>query len=514
MLLHEMLARTALRHGGRTAVIEGGRRWTYAELDHRAARFASGLAALGVRPGERVGLMLRNLAEYPVAHFGISRAGCVSVHLPLRLMQREFDYVLERIAPTALVIDTALPEAMDWAGRHLPAGRIICAGGAAPAGHPAFPDLDADPSSPLPGDPDGPAAILFTSGTTGDPKGAIQPHRGRWISAQVAREDFGLTQEDVLAVASPLYHAAGLCTWYHAGVAAGAAAILMPAWDAGQFIATVERFGVTGAFAVPTQLAMLLKHPGFDPLRLRSLRVIAYGGASSEPDLIEALEHALPWTRLVQNYGQTETGPLFSLQPQDRACAPRALGRPDPRIEVELFAAPGRPAVTGEVGEIATRGPHLMHGYFGDAAATAEFFREGDAWGWTGDLGVRDADGLVTLVGRTRDTIISGGVNIYPSELEAVLRGHEAVADCAAFGIPDPVWGELPALAVVAKPGAGLDAGQIERLYERAVGRHKRPRAILFVPDLPFTPAGKLLRAELKRRHGVPGQTGAQARKL
>ena len=350
-------------------------------------------------------------------------------------------------------------------------------------------------------DENGAAAILFTSGTTGYPKGAIQPHHGRFLSAQAALEDFGVTASDVLAVASPLYHAAGLCAWFQTGVLAGAAAVLLPAWDPEQFMDACAAHAITGAFAVPTQLAMLLRHPGFDRARLETLRLVVYGGAAADPALIAELERALPQVRFVQNYGQTETGPLFSQYPEDRRANPAAIGRPNKLIEVEVFAAQGRPAAVGEIGEIATRGLHVTQGYYDDADATREFFKSGDAWGWTGDLAVRDALGYLTLVGRTKDTIISGAVNIYPSELERVAAAHPDIADCAAFGLKDEVWGELPAIAVVRRPGATLSEAGVQALFEGGeIARYKRPRAVFFVESLPYTPAGKLLRGDLKKR--------------
>ena len=507
MLIGDILKNTAKRFGDRTAIISADLSLSYAQLDARAEQFAAGLQAAGIKPGDRLGILLRNLAEYPVAYFGAAKAGAVSVHLPLRLAPRELEYVLGKIPLAALVADATLGDLVATAQRFVPEGRIFCAGGAPLPKTVAFERaLSTGAWVPPVIDDHGPAAILFTSGTTGYPKGAIQPHHGRWVSAQAAVADFALTRDDVLAMASPMYHAAGLFTWYQAGVAAGASAVLLPGWDPADFIATVERYRITGAFAVPTQLAMLVRHPAFDAQRLRSLRVIAYGGAPSEPALIAEVERALPGTRLVQNYGQTETGPLFSMQPEDRALHPAALGRPNPLIEVRIVNE-GREAAVGEVGEIATRGAHLMLGYFDDPAPTREFFRDGDGWGWTGDLAVRDADGLITLVGRNRDTIISGAVNIYPSELERVAKMNPAIADCAAFGVPDAVWGELPALAVVRRPGATIDAAQVQALFEGEIGRHKRPRAVYFVDALPYTPVGKLLRGELKKRFPSLGST-------
>ena len=501
-LIGDLPGAAARRLGSKAAVIAGDRTLGYNELEQLANRFANALAGVGVAPGERVGIFLRNIGEYPIAYFGIAKAGAVSVHLPLRFVEGEFDYALRRVPLAALVIEDSMTQQIAWAARHIPEARIIRVGARTGTSFAGLIDRAGSDAPAIAIAEESAALILFTSGTTGYPKGALQPHYGRCLSAQVAIADFGLTENDVLAVASPLYHAAGLLTWFQAGVAAGACSVLLPTWDPVTFMEAVERDRITGAFAVPAQLAMLLRHPAFDPVRLRNLRIIVFGGAPCDPKQIAELARALPGTRLVQNYGMTEIGPLFSQGPEDRSVNPSALGRPNTTLETELLAEPGRPAAIGEPGEIVTRGPHLMLGYYGDEQATREFFRSGDGWGWTGDLAVRDANGMYTLVGRTRDTIISGAVNIYPSELERVAKQHPGVADCAAFGLPDDIWGELPAIAVVSRPDTPVREEDLLALFEGTTARFKRPRQVFLLDALPYTLAGKLQRGELRKRFG------------
>ncbi|MSQ69822.1 MAG: long-chain fatty acid--CoA ligase [Betaproteobacteria bacterium] len=504
MLTGTFLQSCAEKYGDKTAVAAGGQSLNYDELNHLANRFASALRSLGIQPGQYVGIFLRNIIEYPIAYFGIAKAGAVSVHLPLRFAEGEFNHALNKIPLAALIIEASMTGQIAWARRFVEPARLICVGDPAPDGAARFAALLDAAESPIGVasiDENSAAAILFTSGTTGFPKGAIQPHRGRFVSAQIAQADFNITPDDVLAVASPLYHAAGLYTWFHTGLYAGATAVLLPAWDAEQFMERCGALRITGAFAVPTQLAMLLRHPRFDPARLRSLRLVVFGGAPADPALIAELERSLPAVRFVQNYGQTETGPILSQHPEDRPRAPASIGRPNALAAVALFVARGKPAGAGEAGELATRGAHLMLGYYGDAEASAEFFKYGDGWGATGDLATRDEEGFITLMGRTRDTIISGAVNIYPAELERVARSHPDVADCAAFGVKDALWGELPAIAVMKKDGSALSEEALRAHFEGGdIARFKRPRAIFMVDSLPYTPAGKLLRSELKNR--------------
>lgn len=489
----------AKRFGSRTAIVAAERSYSFDQLDELSNRFANALIASGVAPGDHVGLLLHNIAEYPIAYFGIAKAGAVSVHLSHRFTEGELNYVLSKVPLTALIVESAMASQIDWAMRHVTAPRIIKV--AAGQGDDAsFAGLLANATAAAPAvvvDEDGASVILFTSGTTGYPKGAVQPNYGRCLSAYVTMAELQLTDHDVLAVITPLYHAAGLYTWFQSGIAAGVCSILLPAWDPVEFMETAERLRITGVFAVPTQLAMLARHPEFDASRLATLRLVVFGGAPSDPKLIAEIAHAIPQARLVQNYGQTETGSLVCQGPEERRVAPAALGRPNPALEIEIFAEPGRPAAVGELGEIATRGKHVMLGYYGDEEATRTFFRAGDEWGWTGDLAVKDEKGMFTLVGRGSDTIISGAVNIYPSELERIARQHPGVADCAAFGLPDPIWGELPAIAIVEKPGMSVPEADLLALFERTIARFKRPRHIFRVDTLPYTAAQKLKRREL-----------------
>jgi len=505
VLLGEMLGRAALRFPDRTAVVSGSDAIGFAELDRRACRFANALSSRGIPPRSRIGILCRNSAEYAIAHFGAARAGCISVHLSTRYAPAELRYALRKTDCAALVLDPEFIGHYRAAEEALPSKPLlILSAGAAPAPAIGFAEfLEGQPATAPSHDvgPSEPACINFTSGTTGDPKGAVASHRGRAISAAVAADDFSLSERDTIVVASPLYHAAGIFTWFQAAVFVGATSVMLPAWDVSALVDVVARHRVTGAFMVPAQLALLLGDPALDRSRLESLRLVVYGGAPARPELIDRAAAALPQVAFVQNYGSTEMGPLFSMLPKERAANPTALGRPNPAIEIALFAAPGRRAAMGEVGEIASRGPHVMLEYYRDPEQTAAFFKLGDGWGWTGDLGRMDEQGFITLAGRSKDTIISGGVNIYPAEIERVLLEHEAVRECAAFGIPDDTWGELPAAEVVLAPGSDIGAEALGDFCLSRMARFKRPRLIRIVEALPYTPSGKLDRRQIRERN-------------
>ncbi len=237
---------------------------------------------------------------------------------------------------------------------------------------------------------------------------------------------------------------------------------------------------------------------------MRTLTKLMFGAAPAPVELIARAEAALPWVEFIQNFGQSETGPLITQYPADRRGKPEALGRARDLIEVGVFTAPGVPADPGDVGEIAARGVHLMREYVAEPDETAAFFRSGDGWGWTGDLATMEADGQITLVGRVKDVIIAGGVNIYPAEIERILAEHPHVTESAAFGVADERWGELPVAAVVAVDGADIDANEVAEYCTARLARHKRPRRIEVVDALPRSPAGKVLRTVLAEQLSKP----------
>lgn len=245
---------------------------------------------------------------------------------------------------------------------------------------------------------------------------------------------------------------------------------------------------------------MLLDHPDFSAARLKSLKRLVYGGAAATEELLARAEKALPDTRIVQALGSTETSHLLCQQPEERRKKPGTLGKPGPRIEMAVFKASGERCAPGEVGEIASRGPHMFDHYLDQPEETKAYYKSGDGWGWTGDLGTIDEDGVFAMVGRSKEIIISGGMNISPVELENALEDHPAIAASAAFGIPDETWGELPAAAVVLKPGASASEEEIMAHSAERVAHFKRLRYVAIVDELPHTASGKIQRTAVKAR--------------
>ena len=458
MELGEILRLAARRAPDRTAIIADGRRLDFREYDRLANRFANFLVARGVGPGDRAATLLFNSPEYGVVHFGNARAGSVLVHIPPLYAAAEIAEIVERTRPRLVVVDAAVQDRLsaDILGE-IPA--VVVGGAPAREGAVSFAEAIEGQPEDAPGrsiDPSAPVAMTFTGGTTGRPKGAVVSHTARYVSAASTAREHRITERDVVAVVVPMFHAVGLMIWYQAAIVRGCTSVIFRRWDPAEFIAATERHAISSVFLVPVQVRDLLRSPTFDRKRLASLRNIGVGGAPTPSGLIEECREALPHCAYTDHYGQSETGPLTILKPEDTGMHAGTVGQAAEGVELRIVDADGNQVPPGTVGELVTRGPYLMEGYFGDKEETARYFRDG--WGWTGDLGKADDDGYVTLVGRSREIIISGGFNIHPSEIEAALASHPAVEDCTVFGVPDERWGEAP-VACVVRGGRRLGGG-------------------------------------------------------
>ncbi len=499
MTLGEILRLAALRAPRKTAVIAGDRRFDFKEYDRLANRFANLLISAGVNPGDRVASLLYNSPEYGVVHFGNARAGSVLVHIPPLYAAAEIAGILERTRPRVLVVDSAVQNRLaDDCLAAIPT--VIVTGIAALDGALEFgegiaaqpdtaPDRDIDPAAPV--------AMTFTGGTTGRPKGAMVSHTARFISAASTAREHQVTAQDVVGVVTPMCHAVGLMIWYQASILVGSTAAIFRKWDPAEFIAATERHRISSVFLVPVQVRDLLRSPAFDRERLASLRNIGVGGAPTPPGLIAEWRRALPHCGYTNHYGQSETGLLAILKPRDTGTHPDTVGQAAAGVDLRIVDPNGNPVPRGTIGEVVARGPFLMEGYFEDEEETARYFRDG--WGRTGDLAVVDGEGYIRLVGRSREVIISGGVNIYPGELEAALGSHPAVEDCTVFGVPDERWGEAPVAAVVR--GSDVSAEELIAHCESRLARYKRPREVVFVDCIPRTPSGKVRKPLLREAY-------------
>lgn len=500
MLTGEILRLSALRHPKRIALIYGEQRIDYDALDRAANRFANAVLGLGIGKGDAVAIMSRNLPEYVVAHFGNARTGAILVNTAPAYAPDELVAILGNTRARVIVVEAAFQNKIaDLVDRLPHLNHVVVIGEPANDGWINFDDFLAEAPETIPSvalsDTDA-FAMTFTGGTTGLPKGAMVSHRARFVSCWTTAIEHEVTPGDIIGLLTPFYHAMGSVVWTPTAIFMGATCVIQTGWDAEAFINAVDEHGITCSFMVPIQLQQILSDEHFDAGKLSTLRKIACGGAITPPDLVHEIAAKLPRVRFVNHYGQSETGPVCTLRPDDPRDKATTIGRPAIGVELRLVDGTGNDVPQGEPGEIVVRGPFLMNGYFENPEETGAYFRSGDGWGWTGDLATADADGFLTLVGRSKDMIISGGVNIYPREVELVLEKHQAVRDCTVFGIPDEKWGEALCAYVVVN-SAVTEETIIAHCTEH-LARFKRPKIICFVEQIPKTPAGKVQKPVLR----------------
>ncbi len=505
MLSGEILRLSARRHPAKTALICGERAWSYGRLDALADRFANALAGLGLAKGHRVAVMCPNIAEYAVVHFGAARLGCVLVNLSIMYAPAEAATIIDRTRARVLVVDTESCGTIAAVRPLLPGLETVIAvgpsGGLDAVGFEDFLAGAAAASAAVRLVETEPVGMTFTGGTTGQPKGALVSHRARHISAYVTAIEHELTAADVVAAVTPLYHAVGLYIWFQAAILCGCTVVLMRRWDAAWFVEAVARHRVSAVMTVPVQLRGILDGAVFDAGKLARLRKVGAGGADVPAGLIARCKAALPGIRLVDHYGQSETGPLAFLKPWDPPEKFSSVGRPAIGVDMRVLDPDGNPVAPGQIGEIVVRGDFLFEGYFENPEETALYFRGGDRAGWTGDLGVLDADGYVSLAGRSKDMIITGGINVYPRELEVVLEQHEAVGECTVIGVPDETWGEALIAYVVPASGRAADDAALAAFCGERLARVKCPREIRMTAEIPKTPTGKIQKPRLREAY-------------
>jgi fatty-acyl-CoA synthase len=498
------------QQGARPALADEERRLDYRALDDRIARCAARLAAAGVARGERVALVLGNRTAYLETVLAAARLAAIATPLNARLTAPELAGLLADATPRVLVHEADDAQRMDAACRGLaapPALRIGCGGSESDY------ERGLAQATPLhtiePVSADDPMLLMYTSGTTGAPKGALLPHRKTLYNSLNAESFFGLTAEDRVLVALPLFHSFGLKILALPALHAGAAVFLHAHFDPVRTWRTVAEERISFFGAVPTQLLALreaLEAPDAPRFDRRSLRFIFGAGAAVPVDLILAFErHGLV---LQQGFGQTETSILCSLDARDAVRKAGSVGRPVKHAElrvvtlasVEREPADWQDAAVGEPGEIVVRGPITMLGYWNRPEATAETLR-GD-WLRTGDLASRDDEGFVTLVGRARHMYISGGENVYPAEIERVYAEHPDVSEIAVVGEPDPKWGEVGCAYVVPARGAKLEPEALREWGSERLARFKLPKRFVEVRELPRTETGKVQKHRLAQRLG------------
>ncbi|GAC1440317.1 MAG: long-chain fatty acid--CoA ligase [Solirubrobacteraceae bacterium] len=489
--LAALLTRSAERAPDDVALKLDAAELSYAALDDASARLAALLAARGVGAGDRVGIMLPNLPYFPIVYYGILRLGAVVVPMNVLLKEREVAFYLSDSESKALFAW------QDWAE----AAQAGAAKGGADCTLVAPGEFESllTAAEPLSGlverDDQDTAVILYTSGTTGTPKGAELTHASLTRNADISRGLFELGSASVTLGALPLFHSFGQTCAMNATLGAGGMLTLIPRFDAAKALEIIERDRVNVFEGVPTRSGAMLAEPRRGEWDTATLQVCASGGAAMPAELMRGFEEAFG-CKILEGYGLSETSPVASFNHPDRERKPGSIGTPIEGVEMRVVDEHGEPLPAGEVGEIVIRGHNVMKGYWRRQDATAEAIDE-HGFFHTGDLARVDEDGYFFIVDRKKDMIIRGGYNIYPREIEELLYEHPAVREAAVVGMPDPELGEEVGAAVALKDGAETTERELQEFVKEQVAAYKYPRRIWFVQELPKGPTGKILKREI-----------------
>ncbi len=483
------------------------RRFTYSELNARCNATANALAGLGVGRGDRVALLLMNSAEYLETFFAIAKLGAIAVPLNWRLVPDELAFILQDSGSIALVYGEEFANAvadLESRGREGTDLRhwLSVDGGSRADFAVGYAELQGAASTDEPaigasGDDD--LYIMYTSGTTGLPKGAVHSHDTAMWACITINATADNRYRDRYLVALPLFHV-GALTPITAGVHRGTTNVVMRAFDPGLTWTLIEREKISTMLAVPAMLNFMLQVPQREQVDFSSLRWCMSGAAPVPVSLIEA--YAEMGIEIHQVYGLTEScGPACLISPEQAIAKAGSTGKAFFHTEVRVVNDEGADVAPGEVGEVIIAGPHIMKGYWNNPDATAETVRDG--WLHSGDLASVDKEGFVFIQDRKKDMIISGGENVYPAEIENVILSHPGVTECAVIGQPSARWGESP-LAVVVKGDASLDAAGVLEYCDGKMARFKQPRGVEFVDEIPRNPTGKVLKRLLRERFPGP----------
>ncbi|MEZ5143475.1 MAG: long-chain fatty acid--CoA ligase [Acidimicrobiales bacterium] len=495
-----VLEHHAARTPDKPIAVDGDDVVTYRAMVERAATAAAGLHERGVGAGDVVGLLSYNSADFLTTIFAANHLGAIAMPINWRLAADEVRFILDHSRARAFVCDAELLAlGTDAVGRLDDTPARICISADPVDGWTRFADLGvgspATPRVAVPGDAI--HRLMYTSGTTGRPKGVMITHANLAWKNFAHVTELGFTADDVGLACGPLYHVGALDLVTTTMIAVGATTVVHRVFDAARVVDEIERSRVTLVWAAPAMVRAILDVPGIEERDLSSVKVIIAGGEKMPIPFIERLRRTFPSAWFADAYGLTETvsGDTF-LDRDSTLTKLGSVGRPCPYLELDIWDEQGAPVPAGEKGEIVLRGPKVFTGYWRDPDATATAFAGG--WFHTGDIGVRDEDGYVYIVDRLKDMIVSGGENIASSEVERVLYEHEAVVEAAVVGRPDDRWGEVPVAFVVLADGAAVTGDELIERCRGQLAKFKVPKAVTFVDALPRNPSGKILKRELR----------------
>lgn len=515
MNISSLLTQTVERHPQREALVSSSRRWTYAAWNARINRVSAALREMGVRPLDRVALYLHSGEPAATTYFACQKLGAVVVPMNFRLAAAEVAHILRDSGARMLIYSQPLQENAVAAGHAVPSVHgfvsVTDTRQPLPAGHLDYESIaesDCEAVEPdYSAQPDQLSALVYTSGTTGRPKGVMHTHANDIAIAMNCTMEYSLTTDDRALHIAPLYHVGGMQAFFLPHVLVGGTNVILSRYESEQTLATIAAEHITTLFAVPTQIQEMLFHPRFHQHDVSSLRMITTGGAAiTEATMERVLKEFC--ANLYNGYGMTEASLPLLLHPRDALSRLGSCGKPTlisrTRIVVhdpDRDVPPGEIVARGGIGQLIVQGPQMTSGYWNNTVETSRRLRHG--WLYTGDLFSCDEDGYYTFRGRTDDMIVSGGENIYPREVEEVLYRCPGIQEAAVVGLPDEKWGHAVA-AIIVRSDPALSAAQVDQFCREGglLAAFKRPRRIFFAESLPLNPSGKVLRRELVRRYG------------
>jgi fatty-acyl-CoA synthase len=510
--LGDLLRRAAQRQPNKPAVICGSVTWTFSELDAICNRLARGLLGLGLGKGDRVAVLSRNSHAFAALRFAVARIGLVLVPLNFMLNPDEINFILKNSGAKLLAAGPDFVEPARAAiARGCAVDTLIWLPGEDPAppaaGLTTFDGLLHADGSFLEASVDSRdlAQIIYTSGTESLPKGAMLTHEAvmwQYVSCII---DGGMSVDDNVLHALPLYHCAQLDVFLGPQIYLGASGVITGTPAADNILALIEAHGITAFFAPPTIWIAMLRSPNFDKTDLSTLQKGYYGASIMPVEVLLELQRRLPNVKFWNFYGQTEIAPLATvLRPEDQLRKAGSAGKPAINVETRVVNGAMEDVKAGEIGEIVHRSPHLLSGYYNDPEKTAAAFSGG--WFHSGDLATVDADGYITVVDRVKDMIKTGGENVASREVEEVIYRIPAISEVAVVGLPDPRWIEAVTAMIVVKTGETLDEDAVIAHCAGSMAHFKVPKRVIFLESLPKNPSGKLLKRELRQRF-VGGET-------
>ncbi|HLW18625.1 MAG TPA: long-chain fatty acid--CoA ligase [Actinomycetota bacterium] len=511
MNVADIVKQTAARLPDKPALIFQDKPITYGELEREIDQAAAGIASLGIRKGDRVGVLVQNVPHFIYAYLGIERAGGVMVPLNTMYTADEVSYILADAEARAVVVAEPFLRAVDGLRETLPMlEHVVVVGGGSPIGTMGWDQMtgrgQGAPSVTI--DDGDLAALPYTSGTTGKPKGAMLTHGNLMANIEQMHRVPLLTEAetDVVLLVLPMFHIYALNVSLGLTFRVGATAVLQERFDPVASLDAIERHGITVLFGAPPMFVAWLSTPNVEKRNLSSVRLAVSGAAPLPGPVLEDFKRRLGIT-IWEGYGLTETAPGVTSNAMGSDAKPGSIGKPLPDVELRLLDEQGDEVEEGDPGEIVVRGPNVFKGYWHDDPATEEATRGG--WFHTGDVAYEDEDGYLFLVDRKKDLIIVSGFNVYPREVEEALYRHPKVAEAAVVGIPHPYTGEAVKAVVVLKPGTTATEEEIIEFCKRSIARFKCPQVVEFVDKLPHTDTGKILRRRLREDDEQPAEEPA-----